>query len=92
MAVFVLDKRKKPLMAFSQKRARLLLTGGRAVVHCSVAEFLTGRPAVLARTKGQARALLKRAAAINATRYGYAGRAAFPPPADAGRLHRGRFG
>ena len=33
MAVFVLDKRKKPLMRCSEKRARLLLTRGRAVVH-----------------------------------------------------------
>lgn len=32
MAVFVLDKRKKPLMPCSEKRARLLLTRGRAVV------------------------------------------------------------
>lgn len=32
MAVFVLDKRKKPLMRCSEKRARLLLTRGRAVV------------------------------------------------------------
>jgi 5-methylcytosine-specific restriction endonuclease McrA len=33
LAVFVLDKRKKPLMPGSGKRARLLLTRGRAVVH-----------------------------------------------------------
>ena len=33
MAVFVLDKRKKPLMPCSEKRARLLLQRGRAVVH-----------------------------------------------------------
>lgn len=33
MAVFVLDKRKKPLMPCSEKRARLLLERGRAVVH-----------------------------------------------------------
>jgi len=33
MAVFVLDKRKKPLMPCSEKRARLLLSKGRAVVH-----------------------------------------------------------
>lgn len=33
MAVFVLDKRKKPLDPCSEKRARLLLTRGRAVVH-----------------------------------------------------------
>ena len=32
MAVFVLDKRKKPLMPCSEKRARLLLERGRAVV------------------------------------------------------------
>ncbi len=32
MAVFVLDKRKMPLMPCSEKRARLLLTRGRAVV------------------------------------------------------------
>jgi len=32
MAVFVLDKRKKPLMPCSEKRARLLLSKGRAVV------------------------------------------------------------
>lgn len=32
MSVFVLDKRKKPLMPCSEKRARLLLTRGRAVV------------------------------------------------------------
>ncbi len=31
--VFVLDKRKKPLMPCSEKRARLLLERGRAVVH-----------------------------------------------------------
>jgi RRXRR protein len=33
LAVFVLDKRKKPLMPCFEKRARLLLTRGRAVVH-----------------------------------------------------------
>jgi RRXRR protein len=33
LAVFVLDRRKKPLMPCSEKRARLLLTRGRAVVH-----------------------------------------------------------
>lgn len=33
MAVFVLDKRKKPLMPCSEKRARLLLARGRARVH-----------------------------------------------------------
>jgi hypothetical protein len=33
LAVFVLDKRKKALMPCSEKRARLLLTRGRAVVH-----------------------------------------------------------
>lgn len=33
MAVFVLSKRKKPLMPCSEKRARLLLDRGRAVVH-----------------------------------------------------------
>ncbi|MFH7321407.1 RNA-guided endonuclease IscB [Desulfurivibrio sp. D14AmB] len=33
MAVFVLDKRKRPLMPCSEKRARLLLTRGRARVH-----------------------------------------------------------
>ena len=33
MAVFVLDKRKKPLMPCSEKRARLLLKRGRARVH-----------------------------------------------------------
>ena len=32
MAVFVLDKQKKPLMPCSEKRARLLLQRGRAVV------------------------------------------------------------
>lgn len=31
--IFVLDKRKKPLMPCSEKRARLLLKRGRAVVH-----------------------------------------------------------
>jgi hypothetical protein len=31
--VFVLDKRKKPLMPCTPKRARLLLARGRAVVH-----------------------------------------------------------
>ena len=31
--VFVLDKQKKPLMPCTPKRARLLLTRGRAVVH-----------------------------------------------------------
>lgn len=31
--VFVLDKRKRPLMPCSEKRARLLLAGGRARVH-----------------------------------------------------------
>jgi 5-methylcytosine-specific restriction endonuclease McrA len=31
--VFVLDRRKRPLMPCSEKRARLLLTRGRAVVH-----------------------------------------------------------
>jgi 5-methylcytosine-specific restriction endonuclease McrA len=33
MSVFVLDKRKRPLMPCSEKRARLLLERGRAVVH-----------------------------------------------------------
>ena len=33
MAVFVLDKRKRPLMPCSEKRARLLLKRGRARVH-----------------------------------------------------------
>ncbi|GAA3898811.1 hypothetical protein GCM10022228_06780 [Halomonas cibimaris] len=33
MAVFVLDKGKQPLMPCSEKRARLLLERGRAVVH-----------------------------------------------------------
>ncbi|MGM0521331.1 MAG: RNA-guided endonuclease IscB [Pseudomonadota bacterium] len=33
MAVFVLDKHKQPLMPCSEKRARLLLERGRAVVH-----------------------------------------------------------
>jgi RRXRR protein len=33
LAVFVLDKRNKPLVPGSQKRARLRLTRGRAVVH-----------------------------------------------------------
>ena len=33
MSVFVLDQQKKPLMPCSEKRARLLLTRGRAVVH-----------------------------------------------------------
>ena len=33
MAVYVLDKRKRPLMPCSEKRARLLLKRGRAVVH-----------------------------------------------------------
>jgi 5-methylcytosine-specific restriction endonuclease McrA len=33
MAVFVLDKKKKPLMPCSEKRARLLLERGRARVH-----------------------------------------------------------
>ncbi len=32
MAVFVLDKRRRPLMPCSEKRARLLLQRGRAVV------------------------------------------------------------
>ncbi len=32
MAVLVLDKRKQPLMPCSEKRARLLLERGRAVV------------------------------------------------------------
>jgi 5-methylcytosine-specific restriction endonuclease McrA len=33
VSVFVLDKRKRPLMPCSQRRARLLLERGRAVVH-----------------------------------------------------------
>lgn len=33
MAVFVLDKNKKPLMPATEKRARLLLSRGKAVVH-----------------------------------------------------------
>jgi hypothetical protein len=33
MAVFVLDKHQEPLMPCSEKRARLLLERGRAVVH-----------------------------------------------------------
>ena len=34
--VYVLDKHKKPLMPCSEKRARLLLEKGRAVVHKTV--------------------------------------------------------
>jgi len=34
MSVFVLDKRKQALMPCSEKRARLLLSRGLAVVHC----------------------------------------------------------
>jgi RRXRR protein len=33
LAVFVLAERKQPPMPCSEKRARLLVTGGRAVVH-----------------------------------------------------------
>jgi len=33
VAVFVIDKRKKPLMPCSEKRARKLLDSGRARVH-----------------------------------------------------------
>jgi hypothetical protein len=33
MSVFVLDKRKRPLMPCSEKRARMLLESGRARVH-----------------------------------------------------------
>ena len=33
MSVFVLDQREKPLMPFSEKRARKLLESGRARVH-----------------------------------------------------------
>jgi hypothetical protein len=33
MAVFVLDRKKEPLMPCSEKRARLLLNRGRARVH-----------------------------------------------------------
>ncbi|MHB8415101.1 MAG: RRXRR domain-containing protein [Acidiferrobacteraceae bacterium] len=33
MAVFVIDKRKKPLVPCSEKRARKLLGSGRARVH-----------------------------------------------------------
>jgi hypothetical protein len=33
MTVYVLDKRQKPLMPCSEKRARLLLTRGRARIH-----------------------------------------------------------
>ena len=33
MSVFVLDRRKKPLMPCTEKRARLLLSRGRARVH-----------------------------------------------------------
>ena len=33
LAVFVLDKKKKPLMPCSEKRARLLLERKKAVVH-----------------------------------------------------------
>ena len=42
MAVFVLDKRKQALMPCSEKRARLLLSRGFAVVHRAT---LTSRPA-----------------------------------------------
>jgi 5-methylcytosine-specific restriction endonuclease McrA len=41
MAVFVLDRNKKPLMPCSEKRARLLLARGRAVVHI-IAPFTIG--------------------------------------------------
>ncbi|MFW9997155.1 MAG: RNA-guided endonuclease IscB [Candidatus Odinarchaeota archaeon] len=34
MVVFVLDRKKRPLMPCSEKRARLLLERGRAVIHC----------------------------------------------------------
>lgn len=45
MSVFVLDKRKKPLMPCSEKRARLLLLRGRARVHhmCPFTIRLTDR-------------------------------------------------
>ena len=33
MVVFVLDQHKKPLMPCSEKRAKILLSRGRAVVH-----------------------------------------------------------
>jgi hypothetical protein len=33
LPVFVLDKRKRPLMPCTEKRARLMLERGRAVVH-----------------------------------------------------------
>ena len=33
MAVFVLDRRKKPLMPCSEKRARIMLERGRARIH-----------------------------------------------------------
>ncbi len=33
MSVFVLHKRKRPLMPCTEKRARLMLERGRAVVH-----------------------------------------------------------
>jgi hypothetical protein len=36
LAVFVLDKRKKPLVPCSKKRARLLLTRGRALVPLTI--------------------------------------------------------
>ena len=39
MSVFVLDRKKRPLMPCSEKRARLLLTRGKAVV-CRMYPFI----------------------------------------------------
>ena len=92
LAVFLLYKRRKPLMACSEKQARLLLTRGRAIVHRPVAELLAGKPAMEAGIKAHAGAPLKDAAAVNAPHCGYAWRPALPAAADAGGLQRRRSG
>lgn len=57
MAVFVLDRRKKPLMPCSEKRAQ------------PVESFLAHDPKRLARIRAQAKAPLRDAAAVNSTRW-----------------------
>jgi hypothetical protein len=145
LAVFVFDKRKKPLMPCSEKRARLPLTLGRAGMHrrhpitirlkdrvgadvqpigvkIDPGSKTTGvvviteedgnkpakvlglfEPAHVGRTvvRAEGSCSVGRADGINAQcckhrhradRYGYAWRAALPPPAEARGLQRGRLG
>ena len=67
MAVFVLDRRKKPLMPCSEKRARIMLERGRAGgdlnIHTATGFILTKT----ALNKGDVGTVVERAAALSLT-------------------------